>query len=145
MPSTFIARGGLEIVREIGVERLHERTIDLGALAIRLADAAGLRVRAVRDDARRGGIVGVEVAEPKPVVDGLAERGIIVDYRPGIVRLSPAFYNTEDEVRPSSMPSPSWCPSEIGSDCNGIGATPSLMGDTTHRRTDADRGDPPGP
>ena len=99
MPSTFIARGGLEVVREIGVERLHERTIDLGALAIALADAAGLRVRAVRDDLRRGGIVAVEVAEPKPVVDGLAERGIIVDYRPGIVRLSPAFYNTEDEVR----------------------------------------------
>lgn len=98
-PSMFIARGGLEIVREIGVERLHERTLDLGALTIGLADAAGLRVRAVRDDARRGGIVAVEVAEPKPVVDGLAERGIIVDYRPGIVRLSPAFYNSEDEVR----------------------------------------------
>jgi selenocysteine lyase/cysteine desulfurase len=99
MPSTFIARGGLELVREIGVGRLHERTIDLGTLAIARADAAGLRVRAVRDGARRGGIVAVEVADPKPVVDGLAARGIIVDYRPGIVRLSPAFYNTEDEVR----------------------------------------------
>jgi selenocysteine lyase/cysteine desulfurase len=99
IPSAFLARGGLELVHEIGVERLHERTIDLGRLAIRLADEAGLRVRAVRDDRRRGGIVAVEAAEPKPVVDGLAERGIIVDYRPGIVRLSPAFYNTEDDVR----------------------------------------------
>jgi selenocysteine lyase/cysteine desulfurase len=99
MPSAFIARGGLDLVAEIGVERLHERTIDLGRLTIRLADEAGLRVRAVRDDARRGGIVSVEAAEPKPVVDGLADRGIIVDYRPGVVRLSPAFYNTEDEVR----------------------------------------------
>jgi selenocysteine lyase/cysteine desulfurase len=98
MPSTFIARGGLELVREIGVERLHERTIDLGSLTIALADARGLRVRAVRDGTRRGGIVAVEVSQPKPVVDGLSERGIIVDYRPGIVRLSPAFYNTEDEV-----------------------------------------------
>lgn len=98
VPSAFIARGGLEVVREIGVARLRERTVDLGALTIAAADAAGLRVRAVRDEAWRAGIVAVEVAEPKPVVDGLAARGIIVDYRPGIVRLSPAFYNTEDEV-----------------------------------------------
>jgi kynureninase len=32
------------------------------------------------------------------VVDALADRGIIVDYRPGVVRCSPAFYNSEDEV-----------------------------------------------
>jgi len=98
VPSAFIARGGLEVVREIGIGRLHERTLDLGALAIRAADAACLRVRAERDDARRGGIVAIEVRAPKPVVDELARRGIIVDYRPGIVRLSPAFYTAEDEV-----------------------------------------------
>jgi selenocysteine lyase/cysteine desulfurase len=32
------------------------------------------------------------------VVDALADEGIIVDFRPGIVRCSPAFYTTEDEV-----------------------------------------------
>lgn len=98
MPSAFIARGGLNVVREIGVARLQERTLDLGDLAIREADARGLRVRAVRDRAHRAGIVAVEVADPKPVVDELARRGIIVDFRPGIVRLSPAFYNTAAEV-----------------------------------------------
>jgi selenocysteine lyase/cysteine desulfurase len=98
VPSASIARGGMELVREIGIEALHERTIDLGALAIDAADAAGLRVRAVRDDARRGGIVCIEMADPKPVVDALAARGIVVDYRPGIIRVSPAFYNTDEEV-----------------------------------------------
>ena len=98
VPSAAIARGGIDLVREIGLERLRERTIDLGALAIRLADAAGLAVRTVRDDASRGGIVPIAVREPKRIVDALAERRIIVDYRPGIIRLSPAFYNTDDEV-----------------------------------------------
>ena len=46
---------------------------------------------------------------------------------------------------PSWTPSRTSCRHATGSDCNGIGATPSLMGDTTHWRTDADRGDPPGP
>jgi len=99
MPSAAIARGGMEVVREVGVERLGERTRDLGDLLIALADEARLPVRAVRDPDQRAGIVAIEVAEPKPVVDTLAAEGIVVDYRPGVVRCSPAFYNTEDEVR----------------------------------------------
>jgi kynureninase len=99
VPSAAIARGGLEVVREIGVDRLGERTRDLGDLLIGLADDAGLRVAGVRDAARRAGIVPIAVAEPKPVVDALAVEGIIVDFRPGIVRCSPAFYTTEEEVR----------------------------------------------
>ncbi len=99
VPSAAIARGGAELVREIGVERLGERTRDLGQLLIELADDAGLEVRGMRDASRRGGIVPIAVADPKPVVDALADDGIIVDFRPGIVRCSPAFYNSEDEVR----------------------------------------------
>ena len=99
IPSAAIARGGTELVLEIGVERLAERTRDLGQLLIGLADEAGLAVRAMRDPDRRGGIVAVAADDPKAVVDALAAEGIIVDYRPGIVRCSPAFYNTEDEVR----------------------------------------------
>ncbi|MDQ3688749.1 MAG: aminotransferase class V-fold PLP-dependent enzyme [Chloroflexota bacterium] len=99
VPSAAIARGGTELVRGIGVERLGERTRDLGQILIGLADDAGLEVLGVRDALQRGGIVPIAVADPKPVVDALASDGIIVDFRPGIVRCSPAFYNTEDEVR----------------------------------------------
>ncbi|MGH2382498.1 MAG: aminotransferase class V-fold PLP-dependent enzyme, partial [Candidatus Limnocylindria bacterium] len=99
VPSAAIARGGTELVREIGVERLGERTRDLGELLIGLADEAGLEVRAIRDAERRGGIVPIAIADPKSAVDALATEGIIVDFRPGIVRCSPAFYNTEEEVR----------------------------------------------
>jgi kynureninase len=98
MPSAAIARGGLELVREIGIARIRDRTIALGELLIDESRAAGLRLSAAADPTTRGGIVAVEVADPKPVVDALADESIIVDYRPGIVRCSPAFYNTEDEV-----------------------------------------------
>jgi kynureninase len=81
------------------VARLGERTGDLGDLLVALAGAAGLEIRGPRAAASRGGIVPIAVANPKPVVDALADEGIIVDFRPGIVRCSPAFYNTEDEVR----------------------------------------------
>lgn len=98
VPSAAIARGGMELVREIGVQRLGERTRDLGDLIIRLAEERGLRVATVRDASRRGGVVPIRVGEPKPIVDALAADGIIVDYRPGIVRCSPAFHTREEEV-----------------------------------------------
>ncbi|HSO02454.1 MAG TPA: aminotransferase class V-fold PLP-dependent enzyme [Gaiellaceae bacterium] len=99
MPSAAIARGGMDLVREIGVRRLGERTGDLGDLLVASAEAAGLQVRGPREGGSRGGIVPIGVADPRPVVDALADDGIIVDFRPGVVRCSPAFYNTEDEVR----------------------------------------------
>ena len=99
VPSAAIARGGMELVREIGVGRLGERTRDLGDQLIRLATDAGLAVATFPDADQRGGIIPIRVVDPKPVVDALAADGIIVDYRPGIVRCSPAFYNTDDELR----------------------------------------------
>jgi selenocysteine lyase/cysteine desulfurase len=36
--------------------------------------------------------------DPAGAVRRLAEKGIIVDHRPGHVRISPHFYNTEEEV-----------------------------------------------
>jgi len=98
IPSAAIARGGIEVLREIGIDAIAERTLDLGDRLIALADTGGLRVRAVRDPGRRGGIVAIEVASPKSAVDGLAAAGVVADYRPGVVRISPAFYNTEEEL-----------------------------------------------
>ena len=99
MPSAAIARGGMDLVHEIGVARLGERTGDLGDLLVAQAADAGLAIRGPREAGNRGGIVPIGMADPKPVVDALADEGIIVDFRPGVVRCSPAFYNTEDEVR----------------------------------------------
>jgi selenocysteine lyase/cysteine desulfurase len=36
--------------------------------------------------------------DPATAVKHLAEKGIIVDHRPGHVRVSPHFYNTEEEL-----------------------------------------------
>jgi selenocysteine lyase/cysteine desulfurase len=58
----------------------------------------GGRVRCASDPAARSAIVMVEHDDPKGAVDRLATQGIIVDWRPGYVRLSPHFYNSEEEV-----------------------------------------------
>lgn len=90
-------RAGTEIVAQIGVEHIRHRQIELLAHLADAARSAGLhpRVPARIDDL--AGILTIPRADPKAVVAALAERNIIVDSRPGLVRLSPYFYNTPDD------------------------------------------------
>jgi selenocysteine lyase/cysteine desulfurase len=43
------------------------------------------------------GIVTIPRTDPQAVVAALVGRGIIVDRRPGVVRLSPYFYNSIED------------------------------------------------
>lgn len=98
VPTAYAARAGISLLREVGVERVraaHQR------LSQRLVDgvlARGLRIRSPREAERRTSIVTVEHPDPHDAVDRLRERGIIVDARPGVVRFSPHFFNTEAEI-----------------------------------------------
>ena len=58
---------------------------------------AGMKLR-IAELAQRSAIVMVQHDEPAGAVAHLAHRGIIVDHRPGFVRISPHFYNTEEEI-----------------------------------------------
>ncbi len=40
----------------------------------------------------------LEVPQPRETVDRLFDRHFTVDYRPGLVRLSPHFFNTMNDV-----------------------------------------------
>lgn len=98
--AVYAGRGGLDIIAEIGLETLRERTLALAADVLARADDAGLRVLSPRDDAHRTGIVALQMNDPARTVAHLARHNIIVDARPGLIRVSPYFYNTsEDNAR----------------------------------------------
>lgn len=98
LPTVHSALGGQAIIDEIGVARIRERNRGLTERLIDRARAAGFALRTAPDAEARSAIVMVGHPEPAAAVERLAERGIIVDRRPGHVRVSPHFYNTEDEV-----------------------------------------------
>ena len=58
----------------------------------------GFDLRVPPDDEHHASITMIELDDPGPVVDRLAERDIIVDFRPGALRASPYFYNTEEDI-----------------------------------------------
>jgi Kynureninase len=100
VPALYAASAGYDVIEEIGVERIRERSLLLTSLLIELLDGAGFEISSPREPARRGGTVLVRTPDDAAVQRELGERGIICDFRPGAgVRLGPHFYNTEDELR----------------------------------------------
>jgi len=94
----YAARAGLEYVHEIGPARLRARQVELlGDLAAGLREiGAAPRVRGRVDGL--AGILTVPVADPAAAVAALRRDGIIVDSRPGVIRLSPYFYNIAEDL-----------------------------------------------
>jgi len=97
VPTIYTANAGLDIVREIGVERICERTRFLTNDLIARARERGWTIRAPQEPDRRSSIVMIEVDHPEEVVETLIGRNIITDSRPGLLRVSPYFYNTVEE------------------------------------------------
>lgn len=95
--AVYAGRAGLEIVEEIGVPRLRARQIELLRHLVETAVSRGLRPRVPQDLESLAGIVTIPRDDPKAVVAALVERNIITDSRPGVVRLSPYFYNTVED------------------------------------------------
>ncbi len=56
--------------------------------------AKGWALRSPEEEDRRSSIVMLALEQPAEIVNQLAARRFIVDHRPGLVRISPYFYNT---------------------------------------------------
>ncbi len=96
IPALYSARSGYEIINEIGVERIREKSIRQTERLIALADEAGFPVRTQRDPRKRGGTVILDVPD---VTRELARREVLVDYRPNAgIRIAPHFYTTDEEL-----------------------------------------------
>ncbi|MDQ3488904.1 MAG: aminotransferase class V-fold PLP-dependent enzyme, partial [Acidobacteriota bacterium] len=83
VPSLYSARAGYEIVAEIGVPAIREKSLRLTRRLMDLATEAGFRINTPDEDARRGGAVIIDVPNGKAVADELIRREVIIDYRPG--------------------------------------------------------------
>jgi kynureninase len=99
IPAYYAALPGLEIVREVGVDRIRAASQAMTRRLLDLVDESGYRTVASRDPARLAGTVAVDVQEAARVAKTLNARDFVVDFRPGVgIRLSPHFYNTMDEI-----------------------------------------------
>jgi kynureninase len=81
-----------------GLELILERLRDLTDRILERCDEAGVKTFTPRERSRRCGIVTLESEHPEDVESRLHAAGVIVDSRPGRVRLSPHWCVTEEEL-----------------------------------------------
>src|SRR5262245_38725238 len=95
IPAYYAAMAGLDIVREVGVARIREKSKRMTAHVLARADVLGFATSASRDPERLAGTVAVDVPEGKFVARALKARDFLIDYRVDAgIRISPHFYNT---------------------------------------------------
>jgi kynureninase len=97
--SLYAIQPGVEIIAQIGVAAIREKSLRQTALLIDLADRAGYQVRSPRDPERRAGTVTISIPNAYAISRALIAEQFIVDYREGAgIRLAPHFYNSDAEL-----------------------------------------------
>jgi selenocysteine lyase/cysteine desulfurase len=107
LPQAWTAAGGLEIISEVGVDRIRERNQQLTSRVIAAADDIGLEVMTPRENEQRGGLVRVRIPggrgttgrdKAEEVLHRLFERDVVLDSRADCLRISPHFFNNESDI-----------------------------------------------
>jgi kynureninase len=98
IPALFACQPGLDILNQVGIGAIREKSIVMTTRLLEGAKARGWSVNTPENFAERAGTVSVECPHAAEVCRELLAREILVDYRPKAgIRLSPHFYNIPDE------------------------------------------------
>ncbi len=92
------ALGGQEIIDEVGMDVIARRNRELVDFLVEGCADAGFSLTTPGNPDQRSAIIMIQHTDAPGAVARLADAGIIVDHRPGHVRVSPHFYNTEEEI-----------------------------------------------
>ncbi len=98
IPGLYSALAGLEIIEEVGVGCIAEESRRRTQALVDFALENGLPLKSPVVAAERGASVMMASSDPERLVEELARRRVFVDARPGVVRISPHFFNTDQEV-----------------------------------------------
>ena len=99
IPGMYAAMSGYEIVNEIGVEAIREKSVRQTQRLLELAAEAGFQAHCPLDPAQRGGTVTLDVPNGYAVAKELRRRDFLLDHRPGAgIRMAPHFYTKDEEL-----------------------------------------------
>jgi cysteine desulfurase/selenocysteine lyase len=100
-PSTMSFVGAAEAMKmllDVGTERIKTRIMKLTDRVIDSAKDLGLKLQTPEEKSCRSGIVNFKVRKPLKLVERLRKKKIVVSARAQGIRVSPHYYNTEEEI-----------------------------------------------
>ncbi|MDH5375092.1 MAG: aminotransferase class V-fold PLP-dependent enzyme [Candidatus Bathyarchaeota archaeon] len=92
------ATEALKMLLDIGVEKIEKRILKLTDHLIEAVKDLGYELQTPEEPQYRSGIVNFKIDKPKEVAEKLNKKGIVVSARSHGIRVSPHFYNTEEEI-----------------------------------------------
>jgi selenocysteine lyase/cysteine desulfurase len=102
LPQAWTAAAGLSIILEVGVPEIRRRNQELTKLIVDGTDELGLELLSPRVLDERGGLVRVRIPggrkRAEEVLLELLEKDVVLDQRLDALRISPHFFNDEDDV-----------------------------------------------
>jgi len=82
----------------VGTERIKTRIMKLTDRVIDSAKDLGLKLQTPEEKSSRSGIVNFKTSKPLKLVKRLRKQEIVVSARAQGIRVSPHYYNTEEEI-----------------------------------------------
>lgn len=88
----------LGLLLEVGIDRIAARVLELTGIVIADLQSRGFQIASSLEERRRSGIVVVELPDPHTAHERLLAARVITSIRGAGIRISPDFYNIQEEV-----------------------------------------------
>jgi selenocysteine lyase/cysteine desulfurase len=95
-PGVYALHASLQFMRSFGWEAIYQRVDTLALRAVNSLRERGFEV--ITPARAHGGIVSIQHPRASTLVRDLSEQSIFVEDRGPVVRASPHFYNTEEDI-----------------------------------------------
>ncbi len=95
----YQSRAGHDIIGEIGVRKIREKSLVMTQACIDWVDELGMKLNTPREPERRGGSIVFDFVGAADVCRELNRRKFYSDHRPGAgIRIAPHFYTKREEI-----------------------------------------------
>jgi len=98
VPNCYAAEAGLQILEDVGLPAIEYRIGELTAAIKVEAKKAGYSLATPDDPDRHGALITLRSHDEHALVEILDNQGIVTSSRSGNLRISPHFYNNQDDI-----------------------------------------------
>ncbi len=98
IPAVYDSLAGLELLEQIGIDRIHSWIDELTSYAVDALDRHGFVLATPKDRAKRGPQISIRTRDAGRAVEEFGRRGIVVTARDINVRTAWHYYNTVEDV-----------------------------------------------
>ena len=92
------AKEAIKLLLGAGIENIERRILKLTDRLIGSLEELGFKLQTPKEKECRSGIANFKIDNPQKMVEKLEKTGIVVSARANGIRVSPHFYNTEEEI-----------------------------------------------